>query len=128
MVLLPSGGCWRWCESFGVYFELVSHLLTAVVEGSSRSIPLVYFERRAIYTGTCSSVSSKGCFQTGVQREGGCLCNSSLSCLSPKKRWDLKHSYQCPVRQLGCLFASGSLFLFFSRVPDFPWSLHRGLA
>lgn len=71
VVQLPSGGCWRWCESFGVYFELVSHLLRAVVEGNSRSIPLVYFKRRAIHTGTCSSVSSKGCFQTGVQREGG---------------------------------------------------------
>lgn len=39
-------GFWRcWCESFEVYFKLLSRLLGAVVEDSLRSIPLVYFRR-----------------------------------------------------------------------------------
>jgi len=51
--------------------ELVSHLQRAVGEGSSRSILLAYFERKAIHPGTCSSeqMSSKECLQT--REKGG---------------------------------------------------------
>lgn len=77
---------------------------------------LSIFQKESIHTVTCSSerVSFKGQFQTRVEMEGGFLCNSALSCLSPKESRDLKHSYQCPVRQFGCLFAGGCPFSSFS--------------